>query len=450
MPDRTTPHAPEAEISVLGACLMDPDAVESAVEMLDENTFYAERNRTVFRAVLALHQRGQPVEPVTVSEEMRAAGTLERAGGMAYIAELLDAVPTAANVEYHARIVQDRAVERALLKAAQEIAADCMSGGKRSVSEKVDRAAERVFALSVATDAGGPVAVRRILSTTIEHIEQVQEAGGGVTGIGTGLKDLDDMTGGYQRGDMSILAARPGMGKTSRAVGSALHAAIREQTGVVIYSYEMSKEQMVQRMLAHEATVNLKHLLRGGLTSDEYVALAHTAGVLDKAPIWVEDRGDLSVMQVRAMTRRLKRQRPELGLVILDYIQLMGGSGDEENRNRELSIISRSLKLMAKELDVHVMALSQLSREPDKRADHRPHLSDLRESGALEQDADLVMFLFRPERYMTPAEIAKEGADGKAEIIVAKQRNGPVGTIDAYFRKEAARYEDLAPAWRAA
>jgi len=442
--DRQPPYAPEAEISVLGGMLIDGNAVSRAIEIVDDSMFYREANRRIFRGMARLFQRGQVIDPITVSDELKKTDDLEAAGGMPYLAELLDAVPTAANIEYHARIVRDRALLRRLIEASSQTIRDAYEPGERTVEEVVDVAEQRIFQVAQSQEREGFVWIKKILYPTFERIEQLQAANGGITGVPSGFADLDEMTGGFQKGDLVILAARPSMGKTSMVVGMALHAAIAHQIPAAIYSLEMSKEQIVQRMLCHEAIVDLGRLLRGRLTDDDYVRLAQAAGHLNTAPIWIDDSGALNIMEMRAKARRLKADQPELGMIILDYIQLMGGgNGNSENRQQEVSQISRGLKMLAKEIGVPIIALSQLSRAPEQRTDHRPQLSDLRESGAIEQDADVVMFLYRPERYMTPQEAEEKGMVGRSEVIVGKQRNGPTGLVELFFRKESTRFESF-------
>jgi replicative DNA helicase len=443
--ERQLPYAPEAEVSVLGGMLIDADAVARVIEIIDDSMLYKEANRRVFRAMARLFQRGEVLDPVTVSEELKNTDELEAIGGMGYLAELLDAVPTAANVEYHARLVRDRALLRRLIDASSQTIRSCYELGERSVEQVLDEAEHRIFQVAQSHDREGFVWIKKILYPTFERIEQLQAAQGGITGVPTGFPDLDGITGGFQRGDLVILAARPSMGKTAFVVGAALHAAIAKQVPVALFSLEMSKEQLVQRMLCSEALVDLGHLLRGRLTDDDYVRLAQAAGHLNTAPIWIDDSGVLNVLEMRAKARRLKAEQPELGLVIVDYIQLMQATGGQaENRQQEVSAISRGLKALAKELHVPIIALSQLSRAPEQRTDHRPQLSDLRESGSLEQDADLVMFLYRPEYYVIDkSEVEEKGLAGKAEVIVAKQRNGPTGMVELYFRKECTRFESF-------
>jgi replicative DNA helicase len=387
-----------------------------------------------------LFQRGQIVDPVTLGEELKKTDELDGVGGMAYIAELLDAVPTAANIEYHARIIRERALLRRLIEASSEIIRDSYESGERTVDEILDEAEQRIFQVAQQHERSGFVWIKKILYPTFEKIEQLQAAKGGITGVSTGYYDLDEMTGGFQKGDLVIIAARPSMGKTAFVTGVALQAAIASRTPVALFSLEMSKEQLVQRMLCSEALVDLGRLMRGRLTDDDYVQLAQAAAHLNTAPVWIDDSGSLNVLEMRAKARRLKADQPALGLIIVDYIQLMNSAGKAENRVQEVSAISRGLKALAKELAVPILALSQLSRAPEQRTDHRPQLSDLRESGSIEQDADLVMFLYRPEYYHRD----DPELHGKAELIIGKQRNGPTGLVNLYFRRECTRFESVA------
>jgi replicative DNA helicase len=438
------PYSHEAEVAVLGGVLIDPEAITAAAGVLTGEMFGSDRHRVIYAAALRLFDRGVTIDPVTIAEELHGTGDSERAGGLLYLAELMDAVPTAANIAHHAEIVRDRAIERQLLRAGQEIIADVAGQAGLSTAEKVERAAERILSLSLESEAGSePEWIKRLLYPAFERIEQMQGAAGGLTGVPSGFVDLDEMTGGFHKGDLVILAARPSMGKTAIATGMALHAAIMHQVPVAIYSLEMSKEQIVQRMLCHEALVDLAGLRRGEIRDADLVRLAQAAGHLNTAPLYIDDRSATTMPQFRASVRRLKQQIPDLGMIILDYVQYMAGSGKVENRQQEVSQISRGLKFLAKEVGVPIIALSQLSRALEQRTDKRPQLSDLRESGSLEQDADLVLFVHRPERFMTPAEAEEKGLIGKAELIVGKQRNGPTGIVDLYFRKECARFESL-------
>jgi replicative DNA helicase len=441
--DRQPPWAPEAEISVLGGMLIDGNAVSRAIEIVDDTMFYREANRRIFRAMSRLFGRGQVIEPVTLGEELRKTDELDAVGGMQYIAELLDAVPTAANIEYHARIVRERALLRRLIEASSEIIRDAYDSGERTVDQVLDEAEQLIFQVAQQHERGGFVWIKKILYPTFERIEQLQAAKGGITGVPTGFYDLDEKTGGFQKGDLVIVAARPSMGKTAFVTGVALQAAISHRIPVAIFSLEMSKEQLVQRMLCSEALVDLGRLLRGRLSDDDYVQLAQAAAHLNTAPIWIDDSGSLTVLEMRAKARRLKADQPELGVIVVDYLQLMNAGTDAENRVQEVSVISRGLKALAKELAVPILALSQLSRAPEQRTDRRPQLSDLRESGSLEQDADLVMFLFREEYYLKPDDPRKKEIQHEAELIIGKQRNGPTGSVSLYFRRECTRFESL-------
>jgi replicative DNA helicase len=444
LPDRQPPYAPEAEISVLGGMLIDSEnAVPKAVELVDDTMFYREANRRVFRAMVRLFTRGEVIDPVTLSEELNKTDELDAIGGMMFLGELLDSVPTAANIEYHARIVRDRAVLRRLIEASSQIIRDSYESGEKSVAEVLDSAEQRIFQVAQSQEREGFVWIKKILYPTFEIIEQLQASKGGVTGVPSGFGALDDMTGGLQKGDLVIVAARPSMGKTALVTGMALHAAIANQVPCAMFSLEMSKQQVVQRMLCSEGLVDLGRLLRGRLENDDFARLATAAGHLNTAPLWIDDSGSVSILEMRAKARRLKADQPELGLIIVDYIQLMTAGGDSENRQQEVSTISRGLKALAKELNVPIVALSQLSRAVEQRADHRPQLSDLRESGSIEQDADLVMFLYRPEYYVTAMEAQEKGLQGKAELIISKQRNGPTVIAELYFRKECARFESF-------
>ncbi len=441
--DRRAPYAAEAEVSVLGGMLIDADAVAKAVEVVEDSMFYREANRRIFRAMARLFQRGEVIDPVTVSEELKQTDELDAVGGLAYLAELLDAVPTAANVDYHARIIRQRAIQRRLIDTSTEIIRDAYEPGVRTVEQLLDEAEQKIFQVAQLHDREGFVWIKKLLYGAFERIEKLQEAKGGITGVPTGFYDLDQKTGGFQKSDLVIVAARPSMGKTALTIGMSLHAAISHQVPVAIFSLEMSREQLVQRMLCSEGLVDLSRLLRGRLEDDDYVRLAQAAGHLNAAPLWIDDSGSLTMLEMRAKARRLKADVPDLGLIMVDYIQLMHGP-QAESRQQEVSAISRNLKALSKELNVPIIALSQLSRAPEQRADHRPQLSDLRESGSIEQDADLVMFLYRPEYYLGDLEAREQELVGRAELIIGKQRNGPTGTVELFFRKEFTRFESMA------
>ena len=428
---RQAPWSNEAEQAVLGAMLLDQDAALKAAEFLDDTMFYREGHRLLFRAMIALTERGDVIDPVTLRDELARRGDLDRAGGMEYVATLIDVVPTAANVDYHAKIVRDKAVLRRLVEAATGIIQDVYDG-RGTAGEVLDNAEHRVFQVAQFRRSEEFSRIKELIWPTMERIEQLQSGAGSVTGVPSGFLDLDRLTAGFQRADLVIVAARPSMGKTALALNMVQHAAIEHNTGVAIFSLEMSKDALVQR------------LRRGQLRDDDYPKLARAAGLLGTAPIWIDDSASLTPLAMRSKARRLKAEH-DIAMVIVDYLQLMQGPGDSENRQQEISYISRSLKALAKELDVPVVAISQLSRAPEQRGgEHRrPQLSDLRESGAIEQDADVVCFIYRQEFYDGPVDPkTNESIEGIAEVIVGKQRNGPTGTVKLHFKKEFTRFDN--------
>lgn len=443
--DRQPPFSPEAEASVLGGMLIDRDAVPRVVEFVDDSMFYREAHRRLFRAMTRLFERGSVVDVITVAEELNRTGELENAGGMEYLASLTNAVPTAANIEYHGRIVHDKALLRRLIDAAQAIVREVYEPGDRMVDEILDHAEQKVFRVSEARDRDGFVWIKEVLYSAFEQIEKLQESPGDVSGLATGFADLDRMTTGLQPGDLVIVAGRPSMGKTSWALNVAQTAAIEHEVPVAVFSLEMSKEQLVQRLMCAEGRVDAQNLRRGKLSADEYGRLGQAAGHLNAAPIWIDDSATSNVLEMKAKSRRLMAEA-DLGLIVVDYIQLISSSARTDSRVQEVSEISRGLKAMARELEVPVIALSQLSRAPEQRPDRRPQLSDLRDSGSLEQDADLVMFLYRQEYYTGPEDKDGNSVEGKAELIVSKQRNGPTGTVELFFHKSYTRFDSLSRA----
>ncbi len=443
---RQAPWSNEAEQAVLGAMLLDQDAALKAAEFLDDTMFYREGHRLLFRAMIALTERGDVIDPVTLRDELARRGDLDRAGGIEYVSTLIDVVPTAANVEYHARIVRDKAVLRRLVEAATGII-QYVYEGHTAAGEVLDNAEHRVFQVAQFRRAEEFTRIKELIWPTMERIEQLQAGAGSVTGVPSGFTDLDRLTAGFQRADLVILAGRPSMGKTAFALNVVQHAAIEHNVKVAIFSLEMSKDALVQRLLCSEGLVDAQRLRRGQLRDDDYPRLARAAGLLGQAPIWIDDSASLTPLAMRSKARRLKAEH-DIGLVIVDYLQLMQGPSDSENRQQEISYISRSLKALAKELDIPVVALSQLSRAPEQRGgEHRrPQLSDLRESGAIEQDADVVCFIYRQEFYDGPVDPkSNESIEGVAEVIVGKQRNGPTGTVKLYFKKEFTRFDNFSP-----
>jgi replicative DNA helicase len=439
--DRKPPFSHEAELSVLGGMLIDPDAIVRVVEILDDTMFYREAHRRLFRAMVRLWERGAVLDAVTLSEELKTAGDFETVGGAAYLAQLVDAVPTAANIEYHARIVREKGVLRRLIEAATSIIQETYEN-QGDVDDLLDHAEQKIFQIAQTHDRKGFVWIKEILWPTFERLQANASA---VTGVPTGFPDLDEKTAGFQPGDLIIVAARPSMGKTAFTLNVAQHAAIAAQKAVAFFSLEMSKESLVQRILCAEGRVDASRLRTGRLRDEEYAQLATAAGYLNTAPIYIDDTPAISVLEMRAKARRLKADRPDLALIIVDYLQLMRGNGRSENRQQEVSEISRGLKALAKELNVPVVALSQLSRAVESRPDKRPMMSDLRESGAIEQDADLIMFLYRPEYYYGPVDKDGNSIEGRAELIIGKQRNGATGTVQLMFFKEFTRFESFSP-----
>jgi replicative DNA helicase len=440
--DRRPPYAEEAEQAVLSAMLMDQDAVMRAAETLDDSMFYAERHRRVYRAMIGLTETGSVVDPLTLADELARRGELEAAGGKDYIGFLVDVVPTAANVEYHARIVREKALLRRLIEASTSIVQSAFEG-KNTADELLDEAESRIFHVGQQRGREGFTRIKELLWPTMERIEALQRGGKTITGVPTGFADLDELTSGFQPADLVVIAARPSMGKTALTLNIAQHAAIEAQVPIAFFSLEMSKESLVQRMLTSEARVDAQRLRKGMLRDDDFPRLARAAGILSSAPVYIDDTPGIGMLEMRSKARRLKADA-DLGLIVVDYLQLMQGPANSESRQQEVSTISRGLKSLAKELGVPVVALSQLSRAPEQRAGEdkgRPQLSDLRESGAIEQDSDVILFIYRPEVYFGPVDKDGNSLEGRAEIIVGKQRNGPIGSVNLFFHKQYTRFE---------
>ena len=441
----TEPHSAEAERSVLGSILLDNECIPAVVSILDHNDyFFYAAHRAAFSAILDLESRGQPIDLLLLREALESKGKLQQAGGVEYLTRLVEVCPTAANAEYYAKIVRDRSVQRKLLECARETLAEASQEGA-DVDLVVDRAEQRIFEVGEKNEISDIASMREILKETFKAIDLYQGQAGRVTGISTGLIDLDDLTNGLQGSELIILAARPSMGKTSLAMNIAEHVAVHEGKGVAIFSLEVGRSQLVQNLLCSRAQVNAHRLRKGNLDKESYQKLALVAGDLQEAPLYINDEAGCNLTRMRSRARRLKR-RHDIQLVIIDYLQLMEGpptGGGRESREQEISAISRGLKALARELDVPVVALSQLNRESDRREDHKPRLADLRESGALEQDADVVMLLYREEYYFGD----REECRNQAEIIVAKQRHGPQGAVKVAFMKEFVRFQNLAQPW---
>ncbi len=437
MNDRTLPHNLDAERSVLGAVLLRNDAINAAVEVLQPEDFYREAHQLLLEHMIQLSEKGAAIDLVTLAESLTRAGALDKVGGPAYITRLVDGVPRSTNVEYYAQIVKEKATLRRLITEAGRIAADAYDAD-RDASEILDEAERSIFSIADARIGTGFTSLADLVDSALDTVERLQQFKSLVTGVPTGFYDLDTKTSGLQPSDLVIIAARPSMGKTSFVINMAQNAALEHGKVVGVFSLEMSKEQLFMRMLTSEARVDSQRLRQGMLLERDLPAIAQAAEKLSMARIFIDDSASIGVLEMRAKARRLKAEHG-LDMLVIDYVQLMQGRGRFENRQQELTSISRSLKGLAKELNVPVIILSQLSRAPDARADHRPQLSDLRESGALEQDADVVMFIYREDRYKGP----EDEDTGEAEIIIAKQRNGPVGTVKLAFISDYTRFENL-------
>ncbi|WP_213973911.1 replicative DNA helicase [Tepidanaerobacter acetatoxydans] len=430
------PYNLEAEQSVLGSMLLSKDAITVAAEQLQVQDFYKESHKKIFEVIVRLYEDREPVDLITVTEALRSAKILEQIGGATYLTALTEIVPTAANISYYCKIVEEKALIRRLINTTSEILSMAYDQ-QNEVEDLLDEAERRIFEIAQKRRVENFHHIKEILFDTFERIEQLYNSEGGITGVPTGFPDIDEKTSGLQPSDLILIAARPSMGKTAFALNIAQNAAIRYKVPVGIFSLEMSKEQLVQRMLCAESNVDSHKLRTGKLDEEDWPRLARAMGPLSEAPIYIDDTPGISSLELRTKARRLKAEKG-LGLVIIDYLQLMSGRTASENRQQEISEISRSLKALARELSVPVVALSQLSRAPEMRADHRPILSDLRESGSQEQDSDVVAFLYRDDYY-------NPDTDKKniAEIIIAKQRNGPTGIIELVWLPKFTKFASL-------
>ncbi len=439
---RVPPQALDAERSVLGSMLLSRDAIAVAIQHLDEHAFYREAHRKLWRAIVELFDRSEPVDMVTLVEELKKRREIEAIGGVSYLTTLDQFVATAGNVEHYCKIVTEKATLRKLIDVGSNIVGECFEQ-RDDASDLLDRAEQAIFAISDDRLRTGFQPMRQLVLQGYSAIEEYRQRKVHVTGVPSGFYDLDEMTAGFQASDFVVIAGRPSMGKTSFAMNIAENVAARakakDRHTVAVFSLEMSKESLVQRLLCSLAKVDIHKIRRGFASGDEYKRLQGAAAQLHEAPIYIDDTAAIGILEIRAKSRRLVSEMP-LGLIVIDYLQLIRGPQNSENRQQEISSISRSLKALAKELKVPVIALSQLSRAVETRGgSKRPMLSDLRESGAIEQDADVVLFVYRPEVY--ESDPAKR--DGKAEIIIAKQRNGPTGSIDLAFLSECTRFESL-------
>ena len=423
-------------MAVLGSMLIDENAVPAAVEMLASSAFYREVHRKIFQSMVNLFSSQKAVDLVTLTEELKASGQLEGIGGASYLASLTSVVPTAANMQHYAKIVREKAMLRSLISTATQIVGECYEN-QDEVESLLDKAEQLLFEITAKSTDTQAILLKDLLHDSIETLERLSQRKELVTGIPTGFHDLDVQTAGFQPSDLIIVAGRPSMGKSALVTCIAEHVGVVERIPTVIFSLEMSREQLAHRLLCAYAKVDVHKARTGFLAQSDWRNLSSAAGKLSQAPILIDDTPAMSILELRAKARRLKSKH-DVGLVIVDYLQMMRGPARVENRQQEISEISKSLKALAKELRVPVVAVSQLSRAPEQREDRRPQLADLRESGAIEQDADVVLLLFREEVYH-PSEESR----GKAELIVAKQRNGPVGSVFLTFLKESTRFENL-------
>jgi replicative DNA helicase len=423
--------------------IIDGDAALRASELLDDAQFYREGHRRLFRAIRALVEQRMVIDYITLRDELMRRGDLEASGGISYLDELVNSVPTAANLEFHARILRDKAIQRHLIEAATQIITATYDG-KSNATELLDSAEGKIFKIGQQRREAGFTRIKEMLWPTMERIESLQGSGSSMTGVPSGFADLDELTTGFQPSELVIVAARPSMGKTAFCLNIATNAA-EQGSGVAIFSLEMSKDALVQRMLCAEARVDSQMVRRGSLRDTDFTKLARAAGILQNCPVWIDDTPALTLLEMRSKARRLRAEN-DVRLVIVDYLQLMRSPEYSDNRVQEISDISRSLKQLARELEIPVIALSQLSRASEQRGGERtPVLSDLRDSGAIEQDADIVIFIHRPEMYKDlrdKAEEKGESLDGRADILIAKHRNGPTGSIDLHFHKHYTRFDN--------
>ncbi|MDR3120110.1 MAG: replicative DNA helicase [Clostridiales bacterium] len=439
---RVPPQSIEAEMSVLGCLLLDQEKISTVLEIIRPEDFYREEHRDIYLAILALFEKSEPIDILTVEEQLKSRGQIRRAGGMAYLGELAAGVPTPENARHYAGIVAQKSLLRKLIHECSKVVEDSYAAGEDAV-DIVEAAESAIFGILENRNHTGVMHVRDVIVEALNRLEELAKNKNKYTGIQTGFYLLDENTLGLQKSDLILLAARPSMGKTALALNIAYYAAVRVRSPVIVFSLEMSREQLVNRMISASEQIDSGKLRSGRLSDEDWHKITDATGRMLDAPLYFDDTAGVTVADIKAKCRRLKLEQHGLGLVVIDYIQLMQGSGQGrnrgENRQQEISEISRSLKLMAKELDVPVLALSQLSRAPMQRSDHRPMLSDLRDSGAIEQDADIVMFIHRDEVYHDDTE-----RPGIAELIIAKHRNGETGTIELLWQGVYTRFVNLA------
>ena len=439
--ERTLPHNLDAERSVLGAILVNSEALDLASEVINPNDFFRDAHRRIFECMSALHERSQAIDFIILKEELQRSGELDEIGGPAYLASLADGVPRATNVEYYAKIVKEKSTLRNLIFAANKILTNAYEASQES-DLILDEAESAIFGVADERLRVGFVPMRELVKETFPKIEALFEQKRLITGVPTGFADLDGMTRGFQNGELIIIAARPSMGKTSLALNVSQHVALQPDMAVGFFSLEMAKESLFLRLLTAEAQIDSHELMSGNIKKKDYGRISQAIETLSAMRLFVDDTANIGVMEMRAKARRLQAEHG-LSLLVIDYIQLMTGRGRFENRTLELASISRSLKGLAKELNIPIVVLSQLSRAPEARSDRRPQLSDLRESGALEQDADVVALIFREDAYKKNLDKQDESS-GIAELILAKQRNGPTGTVKLVFLDKQTRFANFA------
>ena len=440
MLDRVPPQNIEAEQSVLGAILIDQGAIAKISDILQPEDFYREAHKLVYRSAMTLFERGEAIDFITVIDMLRREESLERAGGISYITSLANGVPTAANIVFHAKIVQEKSLLRRLIHAATDIAT--MGYAETEEVERVlDHAEQKILEVATRKISQDFAPIKEIIFRTLDRIDEMHNAKGGITGLSTGFTNLDKLTGGFQRSDLILIAARPSMGKTAFVLNVAQHMATRDKKSVAIFSLEMPREQLAMRMMCAEGLIDSQHFRTGAMSNDEWKNLVDAADRLSASPMFIDDTAGVNAVELRNKARRISKEHG-LDCIIIDYLQLMDGGAHSriDNRQQQISDISRSLKALARELKVPVIALSQLSRGPESRTSRKPMLSDLRESGSLEQDADMVAFLYREDYYNPETE-----KKNLTELIIAKNRNGPTETVELYFHKNFTRFTDYSP-----
>lgn len=437
--EKSFPHNTDAERSVLGSMLLEHEALEQMLEQLRSDDFYIAKHEHIFEAMRNIRDSGSAVDLVTVNNELEKHGKLEAAGGTIYLTELMTYVPSAANVQYYAKIVEEKSVQRSLIRAGHEMISDGMSDDK-NVEDSLDKAEKRIYNISMRKSEDSLLSISEVVPDAIHEIGELASREGKLTGVASGFRDLDRMTNGFQKSDLVIIAARPAMGKSALAMNIAQYAAIHDNRSVAVFSLEMSRQQLVMRMLCTEASVDNERIKQGKLTDEETGRLLDASVPMQTCKMYIDDSGGVTVSQLRSKCRRLKA-RQGLDMIIIDYMQLMqgvgGGSRKNDNRQQEISDMTRALKIMAREMEVPILLLSQLNRGPEQRQDHRPMISDLRESGSIEQDADMVILIYREQVY-------NEEADNTAELIIAKHRHGSIGTVKLAWQGEFTRFRTIA------